>query len=74
MKVQSELLAYKKDGHTLWHPSAGYSQQASVELDDYVEVAMIEGPLPPSDEAFPKGAPLISHVRVGNRLFKRKPG
>jgi hypothetical protein len=52
MKTQAELLAYKKDSRTLCHPSAGYSQLASVELDDYVEVGTVDGALPLCDEMF----------------------
>ena len=74
MKVQGELLSYKKDGRTLCQPSAGYSQQASIEFDHYEEVGTIDGSLPPSDQSFPKGTPLTGHVKVGNKLFKRKPG
>jgi hypothetical protein len=72
MKTQAELLAYKKDGRTLCHTSAGYSQHTSIELNDYVEVATIDGMLPLSDEIFPKGAPVTDPVKVGNKILKRK--
>ena len=72
MKVQGELLSYKKDGRTLCQPSAGYSQQASIELDHYEEVGTTGGSLPPSNETFPKGAPVTGDVKVGNKLFKRQ--
>ena len=74
MKTQAELLTYKKDSRTLCHPSAGYSQHASIELDDYSEVGSVEGSLPSSDEIFPKGAPVTDYVKIGLKILKRKPG
>jgi hypothetical protein len=73
MKVQCERLSYKKDGHTLCQPSAGYSQNALIEIEHYEEVEHIEGSLPPSDDTFPKGAPVTDYVKIVNGLFKRKP-
>jgi hypothetical protein len=73
MSVQAETLALKKDGRTLCHPSDGYGQEMSIELDDYTEVGTLDGTLPASDEIFPKGAPLNDHAKIGKRLLKRKP-
>jgi hypothetical protein len=74
MKTQAELLAYKKDSRTLCHPSAGYAQHASIELDDYTEASTLDGLLPLSDEIFPKGAPVTDYVKVGRKILKRKAG
>jgi hypothetical protein len=74
MKARAELLAYKKDNRTLCHPSTGYLPHTSIELDDYVEVATVNGALPLSDETYPKGAPVTDHEKVGNKILKRKPG
>jgi hypothetical protein len=74
IRAQAETLSFKKDSCTLCHPSNGYAQETSIEPDDYTEVSALNGALPASDETFPKGAPLTDHVKVGNRLLKRKPG
>jgi len=74
MKAQAALLAYKSDGCTLCHPSAGYAQDVSIDLEDYTEVSAIEGALPLSDEIFPKGAPVTDYVKVGHKILKRRRG
>jgi hypothetical protein len=74
MKAQAEMVAYQKDSRTLCRPSTGYLQHTAIELNDYVEVATIDGALPLSDETYPKGAPVTDHVKVGNKILKRKPG
>ncbi len=74
MRVQAESVSLKKDGRTLCHPSDGYAQETSIELDDYTEVGTLEGTLPASDESFPKGAPLADHAKVGKKLLKRELG
>jgi hypothetical protein len=52
--VQAESVSLKKDGHTLCHPSYGYAQETSIELDDYTEVGTLNGTLPRAMKSFPK--------------------
>lgn len=73
MKVKAESVSLKRDGRTLCHPSDGYAQETLIEIDDYIEVSDINGVLPPSDEVFPKGAPMSDHAKVGKKLLTRVP-
>jgi hypothetical protein len=74
MKILAERVSYKKDGQTLSKPSEGYEQHILTDLSEYVEVGELGGPLGWSGETYPKGAPTVNHVKVGDKLFKRKPG
>jgi hypothetical protein len=73
MRVKAESVSLKRDGRTLCHPSDGYAQETLIKIDDYIEVSVIEGVLPPSDDVFPKGAPMADQAKVGKKLLTRKP-
>jgi len=74
MKILAERVSYKKDGQTLCKPSEGYEQHILTDLAEYIEVGGLGGTLGWSDETYPKGAPTVDHVKVGDKLFKRKTG
>ena len=72
MPASAERVSRKKDNATFCRPSEGYDNAIEIELEQYVEVATIQGELPNSDESWPKGAPMADYVKVGNKILKKK--
>ncbi len=60
------------DQKTWCRPSEGYAANIEIETDEYVEFALATGDLPKSDERWPRGAPVLDYVRLGDKILKRK--
>ena len=71
MLVKAQLVSLMKDHKTICKPSKGYDQSVEADLDQYIEVTTIEGELPESDEAYPKGSPIRDYIKVGNKILKK---
>jgi hypothetical protein len=74
MKAKARRISTRKDNVTWCRPSEGYGTNAEIEVeaDHYVEVATVKGELPESDEKWPRGAPTLDYVKVGDKILKRK--
>ena len=72
MKVDAERLSIKKDNTTWCRPSSGYAVSDKIDPDEYIEVATTSSDLPESDETWPKGAPVDDHLKVGNKILKKR--
>lgn len=73
MSAKALRLSMMKDNVTVCLPSDGYNgdKEIDIDLDDYIQVGMVNGELPKSDQTWPKGAPIDS-VKVGDKIFKKK--
>ena len=69
----AEPIAFGGDGKSLCRPSEGYVGSLEVDLNEWEVSRTFHGDLPPTDEAWPKGAPIEKFVKVGEAILKRRP-
>ena len=62
MIVKAQRVSQKSDMSTLCCPSDGYDDSIDIELNQNEEIDKINGPLPKSDQKYPKGAPIQNYA------------
>lgn len=72
MKVKVERISQMKDGKTWSQPSEGHMGDLEIDLNGYEEIASSSGPLPDSDESWPRGAPFLNMFRYKDRIYRKK--
>ena len=70
--MRANAVSTMKDNETLCRPSAGYSDEIEIDLNDFVQVKTFQGALPESDEQWPHGSPRTDVVIVGDKILERK--
>jgi hypothetical protein len=72
MKAKALRISTMIDQKTWCRPSEGYAATIEIETDDYAEFATAAGELAKSDERWPRGAPVLDYVKLGDKILKRK--
>jgi len=63
MTVKAQRVTILRDNKSFCRPSDGYDTEIEIDIDQYMEVATVQGELPECDLAWPKGAPILNMSR-----------